>query len=167
MRLQRLDISSLDQAYQWTAGPQWFAEMSDTDSKSEFVGYLNRGVPQGNLFIGVFNPDFDGLFVLSERRPGRFETHIFAKRDIGFQTLAEVGLLLRDQLFDHGATEIGAYVATRNRPILELAEIMGMTRTGEEILRGSYRGRLIRWAKVKVNGQQKDNHFDYATSAVQ
>lgn len=145
------DTSLLQTAYAWARQtPRWFQEMDKTYGEDDFEAYL-KASRNGSMDVGVFGQRLEGVIILSERKPDRFECHLMAPRDADKETLIQGGIELRHRLFEAGATEISAWVASRNRPLRAICEAMGLTWYGVELIHGTYRGRLIHWLRYSNN----------------
>jgi hypothetical protein len=139
------DSELLAIACQWSWDtPRWFREMDATFGEDDFEEYLSESI-SGGVHLGIFDPELVGVIILSERNPGVFECHLRAPRTANAESLALGGFTIRRRLFADGAKEINAWVASKNRPLIKIVEMMGLKWSGVEMLRGVYRNQIIHW----------------------
>jgi len=153
MNIRRLDPVKdeelLKEAYSWDrTRPQWYLDMDAVYGPDDFSSYIRAAKGEQRIDIGMFADELVTVFVLSERSPQRFEVHIMAKRGINNQMIAEAACQIQEQLFQRGAKSISGWIASRNRPLLELARMVGFVKTRLTMMKGSYRGRVIEWVNV-------------------
>lgn len=153
MQIRRLnpvdDESLLREAYLWDrAKPDWYQQMDAVYGPDNFNAYIAAAKGEQRIDIGVFAPELIGVFVLSERTPDNFEVHVMAKRGTDNQILINAAYQIRHQLFQQGAKSISGWVASRNKPLLQLAFMVGFVRTHLTMLKGAYRERVINWIQM-------------------
>lgn len=158
LELRRLDNGDKDllrHAFSWDAdAPSWYRQMDEVfgpKTVDEFVPLVDD--PK-NALIGIFNPEFVGLITATLVCKERFEIHLWAKRGTSLDVLEEAGYQIREQLVRFGAQEIFVWVAEKNRPVKQLCARLGLLPDGIELLKGSYKKKVIVWNRLTYNPAQ-------------
>ncbi len=149
------DEALLHTAYLWDQDrPLWFRQMDAVYGPDDFNAYIEAAKGEKRIDVGVFDGELIAVFVLSERSPDRFEVHVMAKRSLNNRILVEAAYQIRWQLFERGAKSISGWVASRNRPLLNLASMVGFVKSHLTMMKGSYRGRVIQWVNLVSTREQ-------------
>ena len=149
------DKTLLREAYLWDQDrPQWYRDMDAVYGPDNFQAYIEAAKGIRRIDVGVFDASLIGVFILSERQPSVFDVHVMAKRGASNEILADAAHQIRWQLFAQGAQSISGWIASRNKPLLALANMVGFIRTSLAMLKGTYRGRVINWVQVVSTREQ-------------
>lgn len=155
MNMRRLHIKTdrdlLVQAYGWEHEnvPRWYREM-DAAFPMSLDEWLGHCANDRQASIGVFEGErMVGLIYTTLVSKGVFDAHISAPRNAPSEVLAEAVIQLRYQMFrDLNAQLVFGWIAKRNRGLWRLALACGFRPDGLVMLKGSYRKRVIEWARV-------------------
>ena len=150
-RLEPADCDLLLEAYEWDAdAPTWYRQATDVFGDQTGAEFVNLLSSPAHALIGIFTPELTGVIIMHLIAKGCLEAHLMAQRGADPTAIVLAASQVRDELFGQGAREVFVWVAERNRHVKEICRRIGFVPTGFEMLKGSYRNRVIIWQHMSI-----------------
>lgn len=154
LNIRRLDTNDrelLSAAYDWDLdAPLWYRQADAVFGEQEKEDFLALLTDSTVALIGIFTPELIGVIVMKLITREHLEAHLLARRGADSLAIVLAGCQIRDDMFAQGAKEVFVWVASRNRHVRRICEQIGFRATGLEMLKGSYRNKVIVWQYLSV-----------------